>query len=180
MIQDSIIKTIHLAIVSQCGQFCNYDGVNLTHLSSGCDVYNVTTIFLISITTSDPEQSAQTYYKLLGKWIITNPAFFSNNRTYQIDSNCAFLVEDTVNSLSCDTLTVTPPTSTTQSTSTTTPTSTPESIPFMEVLISIVAVIVFLLVVVAATMIVVLCLCIKKRMKQRHQVQNSGDNAEKR
>ena len=61
MIQDSIIKTIHLAIVSQCGQFCNYDGVNLTHLSSGCDDYNVTTIFLISITTSDPEQSAQTY-----------------------------------------------------------------------------------------------------------------------
>ena len=163
MIQDSIIKTIQLAIVSQCGQFCNYDGVNLTHLSSGCDVYNVTTIFLISITTSDPEQSAQTYYKLLGKWIITNPAlFFSNNRTYQIDSNCAFLVEDTANSLSCDTPTVTPHTSTTQPTSTTTPTSRST---FVEVWIPIVVVIVFLLAVVAIAAIVIVLVTGKEKMR---------------
>ena len=176
MIQESIIKTIQLAIVSQCGQFCNYDGVNLTHVSGGCDDYNVTTIFLISITTSDPEQSAQTYYKLLGKWIITNPAFFFNNRTYQIDSNCAFLVEETANSLSCDTPTVTSPTSTTQPTSTTTPTSRSESITFMEILICIVVVVGFLLVTFAATVIVVLCL---QHMNQTHRFQNGGDNAKK-
>ena len=162
MIQESIIKTIQLAIVSQCGQFCNYDGVNLTHFLSGCDDYNVTTIFLISITTSDPEQSAQTYYKLLGEWIITNPAFFSNNRTYQIDSNCAFLVEDAANSLSCDTPTVTPPTSTTQPTSTTTPTSRST---FVEVWIPIVVVIVFLLAVVAIAAIVIVVLCLNRKRK---------------
>ena len=160
MIQDSLIKTTRLAILSQCGQSCDYDSLDVTNSSSGCGTDNVTLIFLITIRTSDPEQTVEAY-RSLGEWIITNPAFFSNNRTYQIDSNCAFLVEDTTNSLSCDSLTVTPPTSTTQSTSTTTPTSTPESIAFMEVWISIVAVIVFLLVVVAVALIVVLCLCIK-------------------
>ena len=162
MIQESLIKTTRLAILSQCGQSCDYDSLDVTNSSSGCGTDNATLIYLITIRTSDPEQTVEAY-RSLGEWIITNPAFFSNNRTYQVDSNCAFLVEDTANFLSCDTPTVTPTTSTTQSTSTTTPTpkSRPGSIAFMEVWISIVAVIVFLLVVVAVALIVVLCLCIK-------------------
>ena len=176
MIQDSLIKATRLAILSQCGQSCDYDSLDVTHSSSGCGTDNVTLIFLITIRTSDPEQTVEAY-RSLGKWIITNPAaFFINNRTYQVDSNCAFLVEDTANSLSCDFPTDIPPTSTTQPTPTTTPKSRSESNTLMVAWISIVVVIVILLVVVAVLLIIVFFLRIKSIFHTPHSLCCSKPN----
>ena len=174
MIQDSLIKTTRLVILSQCGQSCGYDSLDVTNSSSGCGTDNVTPIFLITVRTSDPGQTVEAY-RSLGEWIITNPAFFINNRTYQVDSNCAFLVEDTANSFSCDSLTVTLPTSTIQPTSTTTPTSRSESNTLMVAWISIVVVIVILLVVVAVLLIIVFFLRIKSTFNTTLCIQLNRD-----
>ena len=165
MLSDSLLSTVRLVIISASSLSCD-TGVTIAVSSSGCGSNmeeNVSSIFVITMTTSSLNQLEQAYVAV-GEWIRSNPVVILNDVSYLMDQECDLLVQDSDLPLSC-----TPVPSSSLPTSTTPPNTLPtdqSSDNLTIVWISIVVVILLLLVIVVVALIIVLYLCIRSLGKK--------------
>ncbi len=120
-------------------------------------------IFIVAITTSSTIQTHDVY-NAIGNWIVTNPFIFFNNLSYQLDSDCDLLVQESDSLYSCIQDSTTP--TLTPTTPATIPSITSDS--FTIVWIIIVGVILLLLLLVVTSLVLVLFLCLKSMNKNHN------------